>query len=366
MKRIIACILSVLMLCLCLTACGGNGEDVTTTEEAEITTAEPTTEAPPPANINLLTGVADLSEGAYGKRPVAVMINNIKAALPQYGIACADIMFEVVVEGGITRMMAIYGDYTQIPNVCSVRSCRYYFPIFAHGFDAVYCCYGSNPTLGTPTLQRIGIDYFDGQFYSALYARDSKRASAGYSSEHTAYLKGADIPSILAKESVRSDIAQDKSEPIFNFNPEGAPAAVSSTSCTEAVLKFSNSYYSTFTYDEATGKYLKQHSGKAHKDSSTGEQLAYTNVFVLETSVGSYQGMKIMEVDWKGGTGYYISNGTVAQIKWSKPTESAPITVTDLNGVEINVNAGNSYFGVISPNSTTLKGVEPDTTAPAA
>ena len=132
------------------------------------------------------------------------------------------------------------------------------------------------------------------------------------------------------------------------------------------MLKFSNSYYSTFTYDEATGKYLKQHSGKAHKDSSTGEQLAYTNVFVLETSVGSYQGMKIMEVDWKGGTGYYISNGTVAQIKWSKPTESAPITVTDLNGVEINVNAGNSYFGVISPNSTTLKGVEPDTTAPAA
>ena len=94
------------------------------------------TPSPEPENVNLLTGVADLSEEAVGKRPVAVMINNIEAALPQYGISEADLLFELPVEGGVTRLMALYGDYTAVPQVCSVRSCRYYFPILAAGYDA--------------------------------------------------------------------------------------------------------------------------------------------------------------------------------------------------------------------------------------
>ena len=100
------------------------------------TTTAPTTEAKDTSHINKLTGKENLSDAAVGKRPVAIMINNLKGSLPQYGIYGADIMFEMPVEGGITRMMALYGDYTKVPNVCSVRSCRYYFPVFAHGFDA--------------------------------------------------------------------------------------------------------------------------------------------------------------------------------------------------------------------------------------
>ena len=86
-------------------------------------------------NENLLTGVADLTDAAIGKRPVAVMVNNVEAAMPQYGVAEADIIFEIPVEGDKTRFMAMYGDYTQVPQVCSVRSCRAYFPAFSQGFD---------------------------------------------------------------------------------------------------------------------------------------------------------------------------------------------------------------------------------------
>ena len=103
------------------------------TETAEATatpeaTAEPT-EAPnaEPANVNLLTGLPTLTDEAVGKRPVAVMINNVEAALPQYGISAADVIFEIPVEYDLTRLMALYGDYTQVPDVCSVRSCRYYY-----------------------------------------------------------------------------------------------------------------------------------------------------------------------------------------------------------------------------------------------
>ena len=89
-----------------------------------------------PANENLLTGLGDLSEGAIGKRPVAVMVNNVEKAMPQYGVGQADLIFEIPVEGDATRFMAMYGDYTKVPKVCPIRSCRYYFPALSQGFDA--------------------------------------------------------------------------------------------------------------------------------------------------------------------------------------------------------------------------------------
>ena len=64
-----------------------------------------------PANQNLLTGLGDLTDGAIGKRPVAVMVNNVQDALPQYGTGKADIIYEIPVEGDVTRLMAVYGDY---------------------------------------------------------------------------------------------------------------------------------------------------------------------------------------------------------------------------------------------------------------
>ena len=100
-----------------------------------------------PANQNLLTGVADLTDAAIGKRPVAVMVNNVSYAMPQYGVGEADIIFEIPVEGDATRFMALYGDYTQVPQICPIRSCRYYFPALSQGFDAFYVNWGIDDTV---------------------------------------------------------------------------------------------------------------------------------------------------------------------------------------------------------------------------
>ena len=124
-KRFLALGMSATMFLSEFSGCG-KGEQLT----QETTVAETTTEKEIVlTDYNRLTGLDDLSDEAKGKRPVAIMINNIKQSLPQYGIADADLMFECEVEGGITRMMAVYADYSKVPAVCSVRSCRYYFPI---------------------------------------------------------------------------------------------------------------------------------------------------------------------------------------------------------------------------------------------
>lgn len=364
LKRFAALFLALVML-FGLTACGGKQEEETTTTEITTTTEPTTTAAPiPPQSINRLTGLPTLSEEAYGKRPVAIMINNIKAALPQYGVSAADIMFEVVVEGGITRMMAVYGDYTKIPNVCSIRSCRYYYPILAYGLDAVYICFGSNETLGTPTLERLGIDYFNGaaNYVTDLFGRDSQRLKT-YSSEHTAYVKGANIPSVFDKQGVRSDYKEGKDVPVFNFRETAAAAG--DTNCDKVRLNFSSSYYSTFTYDEEDKVYYKQHSGSAHKDSVSGEQLNYTNVFVLETDVTNYKDGYLMKVALDGGNGYYISMGKSQKITWQKKSEGDTIEVFESAGIPLAVNPGNSYIGIIKPDSTKITGETAETTAAA-
>ena len=355
---IITLIFAILLSCV-LTGCI-NKKPV----EEPTTTTETTTEAPPPVYYNSLTGKSDISEKAIGKRPIAIMINNIKASHPQYGIYKADIIYEMLVEGGITRMMALYGDYTKVPKVCSVRSCRYYFPIFAHGYDAVYFCFGSNKSLATPTLKRIGIDYFDGNEDPdpLVFGRDSDRLKK-YSREHTAYVDGKNIPAFLKENSVTAKSRYGKDFLAFNFRSEDKPKAAGDISATEIRLDYSYLYYSTFTYNSKTKTYYKTHCGKPHVDSSNDKQLNFTNVFVLETDVSNYKGGSLMEINWKQGEGYYISRGKAQKITWTKASEDSNIKFFTESGKELKVNTGKSYIGVIGRDLTTIKGVEAQTTA---
>ena len=346
----IAALLCLLLLGAVLFGCGKPElEEVSEPQTTEAATTKPA-ETGPTTDYNRLTGLDNLSKAGKGKRPVAIMINNIRAALPQYGIFDADLMFECVVEGGITRMMAVFADQTKIPNVCSVRSCRYYFPIFAKGLDAVYICFGCNPTLGKQALKNTAIDYFDGSenYDTLLFGRDAERLKH-YSKEHTAYVKGEKIPEALKQYKIRAEYAKGKDDYIFDFRD---PKRVGDTDCTKVRLNFSKTYYTSFTYDEKNKVYLKTHTGQPHMDSAANKQLQYTNVLILETDVKLYGKGPLMQMDWKGGTGYYLSYGSVREIKWHKKNYDAPIVITNKNGKEIQINRGNSYIGVINYNST--------------
>ena len=158
-----------------------------------------------PANQNLLTGIPDLTDGAIGKRPVAVMVNNVSYAMPQYGVEEADIIFEIPVEGDATRFMAMYGDYTQVPQICPIRSCRYYFPALSQGFDAFYVNWGSDDTIGE-YLEALDLDQIEGITNTGgLFGRDQNRLNQGYALEHTGYFDGTKLPSYIESQGLRTD-----------------------------------------------------------------------------------------------------------------------------------------------------------------
>ena len=263
---------------------------VSVSESTEIfaeSTAEPT-EAPStePANVNLLTGLPTLTDGAIGKRPVAVMVNNVDAALPQYGISAADLIFELPVEYDLTRLMAVYGDYTQVPDVCSVRSCRYYYPILAVGFDAVYVHWGIDPTIATETINSMEIDHFDADYYGTgkYFGRDKDRINAGYAWEHTGVFYGTKVPEMLEDSNVRTDLKEDKMDTAFKFVEMDKNAAPSGEDAKNIRVDF-GANYSTFSYDADKHVYMKNYQNKPHMDCKTNEQLQFENVIVLEADI---------------------------------------------------------------------------------
>uniref|UniRef100_UPI0040565966 DUF3048 domain-containing protein n=1 Tax=Agathobacter sp. TaxID=2021311 RepID=UPI0040565966 len=312
------------------------------TEETETITES---EEEIPANQNLLTGIADLSEEAIGKRPVAVMVNNVKAALPQYGIAQADVIFEIPVEADVTRLMALYGDYTKVPKVCSIRSCRKYFPALANGFDAIYVYWGMDDGIRS-YVNALDVVQFDGLSNTGgLYGRDAERKSSGYSLEHTGYFDGTGLPAALEKKNARITLEEGKTDTAFQFYAPDEQVKPQGSACKKVEVDF-GAALATLEYKEETNTYFKSLNGKPQVDGKTGTQLEFTNVFVLETDITIDDNGVHKKINLQGGNGYYISNGAVVKITWSKGDEEAGLKFFDENGEELSVNRGKSYIAV--------------------
>ena len=197
-RRSVSLLLATIM-CLSIWGCGKKGANNVETDISDVGNVSglPKLDAvPEPKYEILLTGVEDLTKEAVGKRPIAVMVNNVKDALPQYGIGKADVIFEMPVEGDLTRLMALYADYTQVPDICSVRSCRYYYPAIAKGFDAFYVHWGMDPSVKS-YVDSLKMDRYDGTANTGkLFGRDTERKSAGYATEHTGYFKGTQFATV--------------------------------------------------------------------------------------------------------------------------------------------------------------------------
>lgn len=298
-------------------------------------------------NLNPLTGLYDVTDGGKGKRPVAIMVNNIEYSLPQYGIYTADIIFEMPAEGGLTRFMAMYADYTAVPKVCSVRSCRKYFPAMSEGFDAVYVNCGMNNVI-RDYVRSLNLTNYDAYFDSRLFERDQDRLNAGYAYEHTLYFDGPRLPEIMERDGKRTDIESDKQGAFFNFNDIKKPVNPSNTVCEYVRVDFGYNE-SGFTYDKESNKYLKDFNGDPQIDGNNESQLAFTNLIILETEIGNDVNGMHRDVNWHGGSdhyGYYVSNGYVQKITWSKASEESKLMLFDLNGNPLSINCGNSYISV--------------------
>lgn len=330
-----------------------------TEEETQAVQGSEVLQEEAPANQNLLTGIADLSDEAIGKRPVAVMINNVQKAMPQYGIAQADLIFEIPVEGDATRFMALYADYTKVPLICPIRSCRYYFPALSQGFDAFYVNWGIDDSIAE-YLEALNFDQIEGITNTGgLFGRDQEKLNQGYALEHTGFFNGPELPAYIEAKGLRTDLREDKKGTAFQFYGMDQQIKPEGKDCTQVELDF-GAQSSSFTYDAEKKVYVKQINGTPQADAKTGDQLAFTNVVVLDADISVRDQVGHKAIDWDGSPtakGYYISNGGMQEIYWSKEpnNELSYLRFYDKDGKEIQINRGKSYIALNYPNQSVFK-----------
>ena len=199
MKRMIAFALAV-MLAFGMTACGDNTSSGTqSASSASAPGASPLIPDGPAPEINLITGEA-LAEGlAAGDRPVAVMVNNAQAALPQRDIGSADAVFEMVTEGGITRLLALYADKDTVPQVGPVRSARDQHLQCAMPLNSVIVHIGTS-IYAENLLNQYQYSTINGMYLgSTSFVFDEARSAAGYANEHCWYTDAALIAAGMEK-----------------------------------------------------------------------------------------------------------------------------------------------------------------------
>ncbi len=326
LKKLSAILLAALMMSLCACTNKDGNTSSPTAGEDEAPVAEQ-------VYINPLTGREGVSKEISENRPVAIMINNIRnAQAVQTGLCEADIVYETEVEGGITRLMAVFQDVKSVPLIGTVRSARYPYIDLAGGHNAVYIHEGQDPTYAKPHLKDV-------DDISLENAGLGKRMSNGLSSEHTLYTEGEKLWNGIKKKNFDTKIANP--EAWLNFTDEGV--SFEENVATSISVPFSTSYSTGFTYDSQSKMYTRLSGSKVWDDYKTGETLKVKNVFVLLTKISNYPDGKHRKVDLTSGDGYYVTNGTYTFIKWSKGGTDSKFTFTDTEGNPLDVNIGTSY-----------------------
>lgn len=275
-------------------------------------------------------------------RPYAIMINNLGVARPlQSGLQDAMIIYEMIVEGGLTRYMAVFQDQNT-ERIGSIRSARHYFLDYALENDAIYVHHGNSPQAAadfkTLNIDRISVDA------SKTGWRDK---SLNVSTEHTLFTNIAKLNNGVGnkRKTRNKDFLLNYSEtPIDLSTKEGAIKA------NNIEITYSGSVKSSYEYDESAQNYKRSVNGKAHTDYVTKKQYTFKNIItyqVSNTSLNDGSGKDRQTLDNIGsGEGYYITNGYAVPITWSKFSRSSQTVYKYKDGTEIDVNDGNTFIQI--------------------
>ena len=275
-------------------------------------------------------------------RPISVMINNHKTAQPlQTGLNDAYLVYEIVVEGGITRMLAVFKDAdTEI--IGTVRSSRHYFLDYAQENDAVYVHYGWSPQ-AEEDIYNLGINNINGMVDGSPFWRDT---SLDVPTEHTVYTSIEDLEQSIENKRYRITSEEDT---LLKYSIDEIDLSImdGATKADEIEIEYTSYQTNTFVYDETNKVYKKYSNGEERKDYVTGEIFTAKNIITYQVSNYSMDSYGRQEIENIGrGEGYLISNGYAVPITWEKDAPSRQTVYKFLNGEEITVNDGNTYIQI--------------------
>ena len=281
-------------------------------------------------------------------RPFAVMINNIAEARPyQSGLQDAYIIYEIIVEGGITRYMAVFKDQST-ERIGSIRSARHYFIDYAMENDAYYIHWGWSPQARND-ISKYKINNLNGLAYEGKYfLRDKNLRKSGISSEHTGYTTMELLKAGVEKVGYRNETNQ-KLLLNYSVDPVDLSENEDAIKATTITIPYSNSIKTKYVYDPENKYYLRSVNGTAQKDYVTKKQYHFKNIITYQvknsTISGGGKGRQTIS-NIGSGKGYYITDGYAVPILWEKKSRESQTKYTLTDGTEIDVNDGNTFIQI--------------------
>ena len=280
-------------------------------------------------------------------RPFAVMINNADAARPlQSGLQDAYIMYEMIVEGGITRYLALFLD-ANTERIGSIRSARHYYLDYALENDAIYVHHGKSPQAqadwSTLKVDRIEVDEsLTGWRDKALTNASGKKVAY----EHTLFTSIEKL-----KKGIKKFRIERNSNLLLNYSIDELDlnSMDGAVSANNVLIKYSNATKTSYEYDTENKVYKRSVNGKEHKDYVTGKQYTFKNIITYQvknsTISGDEKGRQTID-NIGSGEGYYISNGVAVPITWEKKARNSQTIYKYKNGDKLIVNDGNTWIQI--------------------
>ncbi len=292
-----------------------------------------------------LTG-EPISTDIQSQRPVAVIIDNETIAYPHFGVAEADIVYELInstKNGHITRLMALYKDWKHTGQIGNIRSVRPTNILLAADYNAV--------------LVHDGGPFYVDEYFAKDYARDHlsggfTRVDNGKPTEFTEYVMAGELERrfMAAGMSPNYNGHAQETEAHFQFAPEGTAAVLAGnvTAANTVRLPFEHTN-STLKYNPATRTYDYYCYNELHVDEEDQQALTFKNVIIQECTYTllDENGYMIYNCIASGQPGYYITNGEAVPITWTKDSEVGVTRFYNLDGTEITVNRGKTYVTLV-------------------
>lgn len=273
-------------------------------------------------------------------RPIAVMIDNEKPAWVNHGgLNSAYMLYEFIIEGGETRIMAFFKG-VEPTYIGPVRSARHYFLDYAMEHDAIFTHFGWSP-LAQSDIKTLGINNING-IYDTFFWRVPPKGSY-----HNAVTNMENLKKQIDRKKYRDTSENDS---IIKYNERDTEIESGEVANT-IKIKYSALQNITYAYNPETKTYFRSMRGQAHTDSQTGEQFYAKNIIMIHV-----KDELLDDPEDKGrrnlyntgtGKGFYATNGKIEPIVWEKKDRKSKTTYYDLNGKELTINDGITWVQIV-------------------
>jgi len=299
----------LLALYLLIRMAVANGSNTTTNASSQSSTTTTTSTAAVDITARHLDGIK-VDPQSVALQPYAVMVETFKDARPMSGTAKANLVIEAPVEGGITRLMAVFDASTTVEKIGPVRSARPYFVELAKALNAVYAHVGGSPD----ALNRIaGLGDFrnlDEMANGSYFWRDTDR-----SAPHNVYIKTEFLLKALASKKWKTGT-------VASWVYEESSTGTKPGDVLKIAIPYGGDYTVNWTFDPLNDAYLRNMGGKQHFDSD-GTRVMSTNVLVLLTDQRVLDDVGRLSVRTAGtGKAILYNHGFAQEAQWVRDSGS--------------------------------------------